>query len=191
MIKSVKNVNYNSWNKDVEAERVYWQHKAKSLSHLTWFFSLIRCLSLSLSLHLLLALPVNPCWDLAHTHWSSLQPKVGQKPSEDRAQREKEGQTEWGREVETSGWGKMTERNWKRTRRRIWFCIICTFKSYLSFHLWLFYFFKLSLRLHNTFKDLYCEQVAIALFLGLRMIFLELTLIFFIFNYDILIHSHI
>lgn len=49
----------------------------------------VRCLSLCL--HLSHALPLNPRRDLAHTHWSSLQLKVGQKASEDRA-RERQGE---------------------------------------------------------------------------------------------------
>lgn len=115
------------------------------------FFSLSRRLSLPRSLHFSLALPVNPRWDLAHTHWNSLQPKVGQKPSEDRAQRETEGETERGREVGTGGWGEMTESNWQGTQRRTWFFIICTYKSYFSFHLRPF-LCNSSLRLHNTFR---------------------------------------
>lgn len=112
---------------------VYRQQKTESLSHSTWIFSLNRRLSLPRSLHFSLALPVNPRWDLAHTHWNSLQPKVGQKPSEDRAQGETEGETERGREVGTGGWGEMTESNWQGTQRRRWFFIICTYKSYFLF----------------------------------------------------------
>lgn len=92
----------------IEAQREYTD--STNLNLYLNFFSLICCLSLFLSLHLSLTQPVNPCWDLAHTHWSSLQPKVGQKPSKDRAQRER--QSEAGRQGQAGEgkWLKETDR---------------------------------------------------------------------------------
>lgn len=79
------------------------------IPYLTWYFLVTR-FAVSRSASISHALPVNPRRDLALTHWSSLQPKVGQKASEDRA-RERRG------EGGIITWG------------RIWVCRSCTFQS--------------------------------------------------------------
>lgn len=142
-MKSVKNVDNDCWNRDVRA----WRRTAAAQS---WIhpirhdFFCTHSLSISpSSLHLSLARAVNPCWDLAHTNWSSLQSKVGQKPSEDMAERGKDGEKQGGGQ---DNWNKLIG-GLQKDR------MLFSFPT-LNILVILWLFCNSSLRLHKTFNGL-------------------------------------